>query len=58
LEGRSFVSEDGQWLAVELEKIVTVYDVTGRRSVWCWIAVVGLVALAVGLSWPRKVKLA
>lgn len=52
LRWRAFVSADAKWLAVEYEDEVTMYDVTGRRTVWCWVVVMGLVFFsACSLFW-------
>lgn len=57
LEKWVFISEDGRWLAREYENELTVCDTLERRSVWCWVVVVGLVLFALRWGWPRKMQL-
>ncbi|MFO0812479.1 MAG: hypothetical protein U0796_04640 [Gemmatales bacterium] len=54
LRERVQLSEDGNWLLHTMHDTLTLWDVSGSRSWWCWSAIATLFALATWSAWPRK----
>ncbi len=52
------ISDDGRYLAVKNDKVITVWETQPHRSVMCWLVCCSIAILALWLAWPRKVKLA
>lgn len=54
----SYVSSDGQYLAIEDAYELCLWDIPPRRSTRCWLVCSSVMLLAFWIAWPRKLKLA
>ena len=52
-QDRVTVSSDANWLTQQLDGQLYVWDLTGRRTLWRWSVLFGIVACSVWLAWPR-----
>jgi hypothetical protein len=52
------LSKDGRWVAIQDTNSVSVWEISSRRPLSCYLTCSCLLLLALWLAWPRKAKAA